>query len=123
MFEKAARKKLRFNHKGTCTAEDLWDLKLQTLDEMYQKISIELLSTKQAQSLLKKQNIEESDLQLRADIIKHVVMTKMAEAESETLAAERRFKKEQLLSIIADKQNENLKNMSIEDLTKMIEAL
>lgn len=62
-------------------------------------------------------------LQLKLEIVKHVIAARVAEAEAAKTAADRKAKKERLLEIIARKQDDALQNTSLEDLQKMVEAL
>jgi len=78
IFEKAIRQKVRFNFKGLISCEDLWDLPLGTLDEIYGYLrSSQKASTED--SLLKKETKEGRILDLKIDLVKHVVATKLQE--------------------------------------------
>jgi hypothetical protein len=121
MFEQAARLKLRFNHKGLCSTEDLWDLSLTELDSIYKKLSAEA-KTQGEDSLLESKNVADEVLELKISIVKRIVEVRLAEAAARKDAKEQAERKQKILSIIADKQDEALKNMSVEDLKKLAEA-
>lgn len=122
MFEKAARLKLRFNHKGLCTTEDLWDLPLRSLDSIFKELNAEL-KTQNEESLLDTKSHENKILDLQIGIVRHVVEVRLNEKKIRENEVERAAKKEKLLGIIAEKQDASLHNMSIEDLTKLVNEL
>lgn len=122
MFEKASRLKLRFDYKGLVSVEDLWDVPMTGLNKVFQKLNTELKSS-QEESLLETKNREDTVLELKIAIIRHVADVRLAEKEVRKNAAERKAKKERLLEIIAKKQDESLEQMSIEDLTKLVNDL
>ena len=122
MFEKAARLKLRFNYKGVCTVEDLWDLSLRALDSIF-KIENAKLKVQKEESLLDVKSKEDTALNLKIEIIKHIFLTKTQEQEIRKNASERAAKKEKLLSIYAMKEDEALHAMSKEDIAKLIDEL
>ena len=127
MFEKASRLKLRFETKrGTIGAEDLWDLPLLgnggfNLDtiavDLHNKISesgvISFVDQKKGDDLL----------QLRFDIVKHILGTKIVEAEKREKSALNKQKKEKILSFIAKKEDQKFEDMDIDALKKMAEEL
>jgi hypothetical protein len=122
MFEKAARLKLRFPFKGSISVEELWDLPVSDLDQIYRTINKDLKGL-QEDSLLKKQTKASETLELQVSIVKHIVSTKVAEAkEKENVKA----KKEQALrldEIIARKEGAALEGKTIEELKAMRESL
>ena len=122
IFEVASRMKIRFAYRGMITVEDLWDLSVQELDRIFQKLNKALKESKE-ESLLSPQAKEDSELAIAVAIVRHIVEVKLAEAAVALAAVERRAKKEKILSILADKQDDSLRNMSQEDLTKMLEDL
>ena len=122
IFELASRMKIRFAYRGMITVEDLWDLSVQELDRIFQKLNKALKESKE-ESLLSPQVKEDSELNVQVAIVRHIVEVKLAEAAVALAAVERKAKKEKILSILADKQDDSLRNMSSEDLTKMLEDL
>lgn len=122
IFEKATREKTRFDFNGRISAEDLWDLSLENLDAIW--ISLEAqLEKLPKKSLLETSTKTRDEIEFKQEIIKHIVTTKKAESVAAAQAKENSAKKQAILSIIAEKKNENLKNMSIEELMALAETL
>jgi hypothetical protein len=132
LFEKAARLKLRFPSRvGALTAEQLWDLPIYAKKEN----AADLAGT--ARDLNARLRVNSNDdlpfldtgkkvdaeLQLAFDIVKHIIETKKAEAETAAEAAANREKKQQLLSLIAVKETEELTGKSLDDLRKLAAEL
>jgi len=122
MFEKALRLKLRFSYNGLISVEDLWDLSLTALDAIYKQLSAGLQALNQ-DSLLQKRTKETDLAELRLEIVKHVFMTKQAEAAARADVAEKRAKKQKLMELVAEKQDEVLKGKSVDDLNALIAEL
>jgi hypothetical protein len=122
MFESASRKKLRFSYRGVISTEDLWDLSLNDLDEIYRSTNSELKKISEDSLLEKKQNGAEL-LELRVEIVKHIFEAKVAESEAKKEAWERKLKKERLLEIIAKKQDEDLENKTLDELKALAESM
>ena len=122
IFEAATRKKFRFEYKGSLSVEDLWDLDLRQLDEIYKGLN----SQKKQQSedsLLETKTVEDTVLEMKIDIIKYIVETKQEENNKLQLAAERKEKKEKIMAIIARKQDSELEEKSIEELNETLNSL
>ena len=122
MFEKASRLKLRFTYKGLCSVEDLWDLPLQALDKIYRDLNSQKKEQSEV-SLLNKVSKEDELLALKMNIVKYVVETLMQEQREKEEAASRKAKKQKILGIIEEKQEENLRNKSVEELTNLVNDL
>lgn len=128
MFEKAARFKLRFETPlGNLSVEDLWDLPLTSnrnvsLDDVARNLHRSIKEAEEESFVVKATSANEK-LQLGFDIVKHIIEVRLAENEAEKTKAENKAKKQKLLSLIADKQDESLKASSVEELQAMVEAL
>ena len=129
MFEKAIRMKLRFDsQKGLLTVEDLWDLHLTSttgkanLDEIARGLHRQLNNSDDV-SFVEKEKKSDETIQLKFDIVKHVIDVKLIENEAASVAKSNKEKKQLLLGIIAQKENEQLLNMSMEELKEIVEAM
>ena len=120
MFEKATRMKLRFCYKGQCTVEDLWDLSVNTLDALFKGENAHL-KEQEGESLLNKKTEGEKTTELRINIIRHIVTVKLKEREAEKNRILKTARAQKVLGIIEKKQDEELYDMSIEDLNKLID--
>jgi hypothetical protein len=122
MFELASRSKLRFSYRGLISTEDLWDLKLEDLDEIYRSTNSELKEMSE-DSLLEKKQTGAAVLELQVGIVKHIFEVKVEEAEARKDARERKAKKERILEIIAKKQDEDLENKTLDELKALAESM
>ena len=122
MFEKAVRLKLRFTHKGLCTVEDLWDIPLESLDRIFKDLNIKLKAQKE-ESLLETRSKEDEILDLKIAIVKHIVEVGLFEQKARTDLAAKSAKKQKLLGIIDEKQDSALRDMSVDELTKLVDEL
>lgn len=122
MFEIAARSKMRFPYKGQISVEDLWDLDVNALDGVFKTLNGKV-KVSQEESLLQTRSKESEELMLQIEIVKHIVSAKLAEAEARKNAEANRAKRQQILGILADKQESDLKNKTPEELQAMLAAL
>ena len=130
MFEKAARLQLRFDsNKGMLTVEDLWTLPLTSktgklcLDDLARGLYQELQSATVVSFVTPRDDEAQQDLQLKFDIVKHIIDTLIAERDAIALQRERAEKKQQLLSLISQKENEALGARSLDELRAMLNSL
>lgn len=125
VFEQASRLKLRFNVKGTesiringmFSTEQLWDIPLVLLDNVYQSIQLQYSNSS---SLLGENNMPEDD-KVRCLVLKHIVETRIAEEDEAQRQLEKREERQKILRILEEKQDEALSNKSIEELEAMLE--
>lgn len=121
IFEQAARLKLRFDTpKGCLSVEDVWDLPLRTLDGL----AVSLMNR------LKNENVSfisetkpDPEMQLRFDLLKHVIDVRLEEKRAADDARAKAERKQKILGIIAQKQDEALAGSSVEELQALLAAL
>lgn len=126
-FEQASRLKLRFNtQKGNLSTEDLWDLpllgKFVCLDDIAKAVYAQVKSHAK-KSFVEKRSKHDTVLDLKLDILKHIIKVKLAAIEANEKAAENKAKYQQVLSIISEKENESLKDKSMDELKAMASEL
>lgn len=122
MFEVATRNKFRFPFKGAISVEDLWDLSVQQLDGIFKTLKGQEQKA-QEESLLDTRTPEDEALKIKIDIIRHIVTVKLDEAKQAERAKEARDQKQKILGILAEKQDENLRNKTPEELQAMLNQL
>lgn len=122
MFETAVRNKMRFPYKGQISVEDMWDLDVNALDGVFKTLNSKV-KVSQEESLLRTRSKESEELMVQIEIVKYIVSVKLAEAEARKNAEANRAKRQQILGILADKQESDLKNKSPEELQAMLAAL
>lgn len=122
IFEYAVENKLRFPYKGLISTEDLYALSVSDLDTIYKTLKREAKRNGE-ESLLATKSNDDVALDTKIEIVKHIVEKKLAQVEARKTAAANKAKKEKILSILEEKQDAALKNMSEEDLRKMLETL
>lgn len=115
-FEKATRLRLRFEtSRGNLNVEDLWRLPLAELDKLAIALNKQLKESSE-ESFIKAKSKDNKLLELRFDIVKHIIETLLSEDEEKKKAADKRAKREQLLELIAKKKNQELEGKSLEEL-------
>lgn len=122
MFETAVRSKMRFPYKGQISAEDLWDLNVNALDEVFKSLNAKVKAS-QEESLLQTRSKESEELAIQIEIVKYIVSVKLAEAQAREEAKENAAKRQHILSILADKQEDALRGKSVEELQQMLESM
>ena len=122
IFEKAVRIKLRVDsNRGLLTVEDLWDLKVEELDGLYRKFKKEARDAEE-ESLINPVKADEK-LNLKIDVLKHVVTVKLTEREAASNRADTARKKAELLELIKSKENSAMAEKSLDELMEMYNAL
>lgn len=128
MFKEATRRKLRFNTmNGVLSVEDVWDLPLvsekkASLNKLAKDLNRALKDSAE-ESFVEAPTKENAVLQLKFDIVKAIIKTRLEERDARKTAADRKARKELLNEIIAKKQNIALEDMSLEDLEKERDGL
>lgn len=121
-FKNAIKNKFRYPFNGQISTEDLFDLSLKQLDAVYANLNAELEKTKKSSLLAG--STEETEmrkaLEDKLEIVKEIFDDKQKENEAKLDAAKEKERKQTIIRIIEEKENDNLKNMSIDDLKKLL---
>lgn len=122
IFEKAAKKKLRFtSNKGLLSVEDLFDLSLTSLDNIAKAVNRKLKDEVEESFIQKKSN-SSTELELQLEILKHIIKHKIDTEEANKKRAETIAKKQQIEQILIRKQSQELENLSVEELKAMLNS-
>ena len=130
MFERASRDQIRFSTPNcNLTVEDLWRLPLTStnpnqanLDDIAKELYA-AIKEGDTVSFVNKPAKADDELRLKFNIVKHIIDVRLEERKAEADAAVNRQKKQQILRLIADKENDALASQSLEELRKMAESL
>lgn len=124
IFEQAVKQKLRFqSDRGLLTTEQLYDLSLQALDKVARAVNTELKSVTEESFVSIRPNPLKDELTLKLDVLRQVIADLMAAQAAKELRAERAAKRRLLLETLEAKENDELKNLSKEEILKKLEEL
>ena len=122
MFEYATRNKVRFPFKGQISVEDLWELRTDDLDTVFKTLNRQVKQSEE-ESLLVTKTAEDTALDVQIAIVKYIFDIKMQEASARLLDKERKAQKQKIMAILANKQEQELQNKSVDELQKMLEEI
>ena len=122
MFEYATRNKVRFPFKGQISVEDLWELRTDDLDTVFKTLNRQVKQSEE-ESLLVTKTAEDTALDVQIAIVKYIFDIKMQEANARLLDKERKAQKQKIIAILANKQEQELQNKSVDELQKMLEEI
>ena len=106
-----SRWRLRFPYKGWCNMEDLWDLSPTQLDTVYKTLSRQVKDIGD-ESLLNSRTNADHVLELQIEVVTYVFDVIVAEQEAYEQRANKRLRKQKLLTILETKQESKLHEMS-----------
>jgi hypothetical protein len=119
-YKEASKQKLRFNTtKGLLTTEQLWDLSLEDLDALAVSLESEHKESGK-KSFLTKSTAKDKTAKLRFDIVLDVLNAKVDEEQALTEAFEIKEHNKKIITLIADKKDDELKGKSVKELEKML---
>lgn len=122
MYKQASKLGLRIQtSRGVLAVEQLWQLSQSDLSNAIKAVKKVLKKTDDDElSFLEDSKVIDVENQLRFDILKDVYLTKKSEAEAIRSAAETKAHNQKILTLIAEKQEGKLREMSIDDLEKLL---
>ncbi len=128
MFEAATKRKLRFNTvRGSVSTEDLWDMSLDnsndgfTLDAIAKAVNEDLIAS--GTKSFVRETGKDLVLELKMDILKHIIAVKLNEEKDAVIALENAARKELLMDTLAEKEIDELKEKSTKELKKELKRL
>ena len=129
LFEQASRLKLRFDTpRGPVTTEDLWDLPLTStvaskpnLDDVARQVFSEMKDEAKI-SFVETSTRANPTAELKLEIVKYVIAQRQAENAAALDAKTKKERRQAILGIIEAKKAQQLTDMSLEDLTKLLET-
>ena len=128
IFEAAARIKLRFaTSVGNITVEDLWGLPLASktklnINDIAKGIAKKIRDSDEDNFVGVKSSDNEI-LELKLDIIKHVIKVRQDENATRKSAIDNKAKKEKILAVLAKRQDDALEGKSEEELLEELKVL
>ena len=126
VFEKATREALDFQipNRGLASIHDLWGLKLDMLDKLAIGLNNKVKSYSTAEdsflpSKHKKESYDERIDKLKLAVIKRIIEVRVEEQEHKEKAVAVTTHNRRIDELIRRKKEQELEDMSIEDLEKM----
>lgn len=123
IFMIATRNKYRYPYKGLISTEDLWDLSPQDLDSIFKSLNSQLKALGEESLLVEVEDKGAAVLRNKIEIIKHILRAKLETKARNEQAAANAAKRQRIMEVIASKEDAALRDMSVEDLTKMLDEL
>ena len=129
IFEKAVRTKVRFNIDGLISAEQLFGTR-RTKEfiakvQQYESDLIDQIAKlgNISHRRLAQKSEQLQNLELQLELVKLFLDEYEASVEEAKTATEKAAMKQQVLAVLAQKQDEDLKNLSVEQLKEMLKSL
>jgi recombination DNA repair RAD52 pathway protein len=117
------KNKYRFEFKGLINIEDLFDLKLEDLDTIYRNLKKQEQDLEGDSLLETKDNPAKAEIENKILVVKEIFNMKQAEIEANKRALANKAQKAKILSIIENKQDQELSEKSIEELKEIYDNL
>lgn len=127
-IEHALRIKARFpSTRGNITLEDLYDLELLSNDNFDLNTVAGLLDAEREsqtkKSYVKPLSKNDTLITLKFEIVEHIISIKQEEHEKAENEADRKLKRKRLQTLLKEKEDEEYKGKSKEDILKELEEL
>lgn len=129
IFKQAAQLKMRFpSVRGFLIAEQLFDLPLTSkngfdLDTVAKDVNKLLKEQAEESFVSTTENPQATTYQLMLDIVKEIIADKLAEAAAARTRSANAAERQRLLALLDEKNNDELKGLSKEELQKRINEL
>lgn len=129
LFLQATRRKFRFpSNKGDLSVEQLWDLPLTSrngfdLDTVAKTVNTHLKAASEESFVVTSSNPAKTTLQEQLEVIKAIIAVKLDEAAKAKMRSDRAAERQRLLEILDQKEDDELKGLSREEIKKRLAEL
>lgn len=125
IFEIAVRAKLRFasNRLASLSVEDLFDLSLRELDDVAKGINRQINAEKEESFLSQNKNAVRKDLELKLDIVKHVIAVKETESAERVAQQTKAVQRQKLIDSLAEAEQREQQAKTPDQLRAELAAL
>lgn len=125
IFEIAVRAKLRFasNRLASLSVEDLFDLSLRELDDVAKGINRQINAEKEESFLSQNKNAVRKDLELKLDIVKHVISVKETESAERVAQQAKAVQRQKLIDSLAEAEQREQQAKTPDELRAELAAL
>ncbi len=120
IFATASRMKLRFNVNGTVGVEQLWDLNSDTLINLEEDLKEVVSKFAKTTRRVTRRSAEQTKEELRLAVVSAILDVKLQEEEDEKTAGQVKEHNQEILALIAQKRKQDLANLPVEELEKML---
>lgn len=129
IFELATRQNLTFEtNRGIINVCQLWDLPLVSnnqfnLDNVARAINHTLKSVSEESFVKPIDNPEKNKLELKLDVVKHIIAVKIQEQADREAAAKRQAERSKLLALLDKKKDAEMEALTPEEIEKRLKEL
>jgi|AGFT01.1.fsa_nt_gi hypothetical protein len=125
IFEIAVRAKLRFASPrfASLSVEDLFDLSLRELDDVAKGINRQINAEKEESFLSQNKNAVRKDLELKLEIVKHVIDVIETEAAQRVAQQQKAVQRQKLIDSLAEAEQREQQAKTPEQLRAELAAL
>ena len=119
------RRKIRFDYNGKqqINAEDLFELNAKELQSIYRLYSKEYRDCTEDVLDTSIESVEAENALIKRDIVRAVYTVILAEQMAKQDAIEKEETRQEILAVMAEKQKDELKELSIEELQERLDSL
>ena len=120
VFKTASRSKTRVQTtRGLLSAEQLWDLPIDELDKLAVTLEDDLQKSGR-KSFLKKQSPKDEIAELKFNLVREILESKVAESEKAQADQAKKQSNERILTLIQNKKEKALESLTVEELEKLL---
>lgn len=123
LFVTASRNKFRFPFRGMVSAEDLWDLTTSQLDSVFKVLNSQKKIFAEESLMRPSATDKDNELDAKIDIVRYVFAVKLKEQEDRNKEKEKAQKRQKILSLMVEKDNEELRTKTKDELAAMLDQL